>query len=458
MDTVCRKARPPPFLSLMLTVFPPGLLRLQVMKSGRSMGKGLALGTLLTSLMLLLYSYALSPLQASTTESRSILTLDPRPFFSRTPIPSACSSFRAPSSNASLSGHRCLPKRDIMFMKTHKTASSTILNILLRFGEKHRLKFAFPNGHTNFHYPSFFERRQVRDYRPGMCFNIICNHMRFQYEEVRKLLPAGATFVTVLRDPAYLFESSFHYFGRIIPLTWKLSGEDKLAEFLRDPWRYYDPNGFNAHYLQNLLFFDLGYDNTLNPSSPRVEQSIQEIDRRFHLVMLLEYFDESLVLLKDLLCWELEDVLYFKLNARKDSAVSRLTGELYQKATAWNLIDAKLYRHFNATFWRKVEAYGRERMAEDVARLQEENEKMTRICIDGGRPVDANAIQESAMQPWQPLGKKSILGYNLKKRIHKKHRKLCRKMVTPEIQYLTDLGVNLWITKLWSRVRDFLKW
>ncbi|XP_042300470.1 galactosylceramide sulfotransferase-like [Sceloporus undulatus] len=152
---------------------------------------------------------------------------------------------------------KCLPKLDIMFMKTHKTASSTILNILFCFGEKHRLKSAFPNGRNNFYYPSFFERSQVQDYRPGMCVNIVCNHMRFQYKEVRKLLPADTIFVTVLRDPAYLFESSFHYFGRIIPLTWKLSGEDKLAELLRDPWHYSDPNGFNAHYLQNLLFFDM---------------------------------------------------------------------------------------------------------------------------------------------------------------------------------------------------------
>ncbi|KAF1668548.1 Galactosylceramide sulfotransferase, partial [Aptenodytes patagonicus] len=419
-------------------------------KHWRSMCKGLILGTLLTSFMLLLYSYAVPPLQVSVTQI---------------PIPSSCSSYPAPgkapavaNGTGSPSGRSCLPKLNIMFMKTHKTASSTILNILFRFGEKHRLKFAFPNGRNDFYYPSYFERSQVQHYRPGACFNIICNHMRFHYEEVRKLLPADATFVTVLRDPAYLFESSFHYFGRVIPLTWKLMGEDKLAEFLRDPWHYYDPNGFNAHYLQNLLFFDLGYDNNMNANSPLVEEHIQEIDRRFHLVMLLEYFDESLVLLKDLLCWQLEDVLYFKLNARKGSTVSRLTPELYEKATSWNLIDAKLYRYFNATFWRKVEAYGRERMAKDVAELQRENEKMKSICIDGGHPVDASAIQESSMQPWQPLGEKSILGYNLKKKINKKHQKLCRKMLTPEIQYLTDLGVNLWITKLWSHVRDFLKW
>ncbi|XP_075754018.1 galactosylceramide sulfotransferase isoform X2 [Pelodiscus sinensis] len=383
----------------------------------------------------------------------------------RIPVPYSCSSSparsRAPvAANRSLGapGPACLPKLDIMFLKTHKTASSTVLNILFRFGEKHRLKFAFPRGRNDFYYPSFFQRSQVRGYRPGACFNVICNHMRLRYEEVRPLLPAGAAFVTVLRDPAYLFESSFHYFGRVVPLTWALPGEDKLAEFLRAPGHYYDPGGFNAHYLRNLLSFDLGYDSGLSPASPAAEQALQDIGRRFHLVMLLEHFDESLVLLRDLLCWELEDILYFKLNARKDSTVSRLTGELYDQATAWNRLDARLYRHFNASFWRKVEAYGRARMARDVAELRRENERMRSICIDGGRPVDASAIQEPSMQPWQPLGQKSIVGYNLKKRISKKHRKLCRKMLTPELQYMSDLGADLWLTKLWSRVRDFLQW
>ena len=77
-------------------------------------------------------------------------------------------------------------------MKTHKTASSTLLNILFRFGQKHELKFAFPNGRNDFHYPSYFARSLVQDYRPGACFNIICNHMRFHCKEVHGLVRAGA--------------------------------------------------------------------------------------------------------------------------------------------------------------------------------------------------------------------------------------------------------------------------
>ncbi|CAL8348004.1 unnamed protein product [Lota lota] len=415
----------------------------------RSMCKGLILGTLLTSCTILLY--CLASLQDHAT-------------FPEVPVPYSCAHRPAHSpqttngSEPLPGGALCTPKVDIMFMKTHKTASSTLINILFRFGEKHQLKFAFPESRNDFFYPAFFQRSQVKDFKPGMCFNIICNHMRFDAAEVAKLLPTDTAYVTVLRDPAELFESSFHYFGRMAPLTWQIAGEDKLREFLRNPHYYFDPEGFNSFYLKNLLFFDLGQDNALEADDPRVDEAIGAIAERFQLVMLAEHFEESLILLKDALCWETDDLLFFKLNARKGSTVSKLDPELRAKALEWNAVDWKLYQHFNNTFWRKVDAYGHRRMAEDVEELRRRNAEMAAICIEGGHAVEATNIQEKDMLPWQPIGEKSIMGYNLKKNVDKKHRKVCRKMLMPELQYLTELGVNLWITKLWGHVRDVINW
>ncbi|XP_056677472.1 galactosylceramide sulfotransferase-like [Monodelphis domestica] len=407
-------------------------------KPWHCMAKWLILGCLCTGFLLLFYSYA--SLQV---------------FMAKSPAPARCSS--PPTSPTNIPNDSCWPKLDIVFMKTHKTASSTLLNILFRLGQKHHLKFAFPSGYNDFNYPTFFRRTLVHNYQPGDCFNIICNHMRFFYSEVHSLVAPNTTFITVLRDPAHLFESSFHYFGMVVPFTWKLTGHNKLAKFLQNPTQYYNPQGYNAQFLHNLLFFDLGYNNELDPRSPQVEDHILEVEQRFHLVMLQEYFDESLVLLKDLMCWELEDILYFKLNARRASAVPQLTGELYQRATEWNQLDALLYRHFNASFWRKVEAFGRERMAREVANLRRENKRMERICIDGEHAVEAKDIKQPSLQPWQAMGAKTILGYNLKKHISHQYEQLCRKMVTPDIQYMTELGVNLWITKLWGYIRKFLQ-
>ncbi|KAK9539924.1 hypothetical protein VZT92_002408 [Zoarces viviparus] len=83
------------------------------------------------------------------------------------PVPHACAAppdqhSTQPTTNISqLDKNICVPKVDVMFRKTHKTASSTFLNILFRFGEKHKLRFAFPNSWNDFFYPSRFQLSKI---------------------------------------------------------------------------------------------------------------------------------------------------------------------------------------------------------------------------------------------------------------------------------------------------------
>jgi len=343
-----------------------------------------------------------------------------------------------------------------MFMKTHKTASSTFLNILFRFGEKHKLRFAFPDGRNDFRYPSPFRRSQVKGYVPGQCFNVVCNHMRFDAREVAQLLPEDAAYVTILRDPAAMLESAFHYYRSAIPLTWGIPGDDKLSAFLRDPRAYYTPGAYNSFYLRNLLMFDFGFDNDVEADDPGVARVIRDLARRFHLVLLAEHFEESLVLLKDALCWTTEDVVFFRLNVRRSSSVSRLSPELRARALVWNGADWRLYRHFNASFWAQRAAFGEERLRREVAELRRRNDELRAACVRGGAAVEATQIRDSGLLPWQPLGDKSILGYNLREDVEPEYRELCRKMVTPEIQYLSELGVDLWLTRLWGRIKSVI--
>ncbi|XP_076020402.1 galactosylceramide sulfotransferase isoform X2 [Genypterus blacodes] len=407
--------------------------------------RGLLLCVILTNIMLAIYCLS-TPFQVkgrdseeatcATSMSKEMITSD--------------------STGTKAQVEKCSPKVNIMFMKTHKTASSTLLNILFRFGEKNKLRFAFPDGRNDFFYPSPFLPSQVKDYKPGECFNIVCNHMRFAPHEVSKLLPADAVYITILRDPANVFDSSFHYYHRAVPLTWRIKGDHKLAEFLHHPEMFYTPDAYNSFYLKNLLFFDFGFDNNLRAEDPRATQAIHSLSERFHLVLIAEHFDESLILLKDLLCWTMEDLLFFKLNARKNSSVSQLTPELRAKALEWNGSDWKLYQHFNSTFWTRVEEFGIERMAREVKELRRRNAEMKALCVEGGGAVEPQMIEDRRLLPWQPVGEASILGYNMKKEIDGRFRTLCRKMLTPEIQYLSELGVSLWITRLWGWVKDTL--
>ena len=80
------------------------------------------------------------------------------------------------------------------------------------------------------------------------------------------------------------------------------------------------------------------------------------MDKGFNLVMILDYFDESVVLLKRLLCWELDDIPYsVKSNERQDNerAVC-LSDEVKDKIKRWNAADDLLFQYFNQTFSHKI--------------------------------------------------------------------------------------------------------
>lgn len=75
-----------------------------------------------------------------------------------------------------------------MFLKTHKTASSTVLNIMFRFAERYNLTVALPADElVHLGYPETFVAQFVEGFQAiGQNYNIMCNHLRFNRLEVRK--------------------------------------------------------------------------------------------------------------------------------------------------------------------------------------------------------------------------------------------------------------------------------
>ena len=62
--------------------------------------------------------------------------------------------------------HQCREKRKIIFAKTHKTGSTTLQNILFRFGQQHHLLFLLPKSGTHyFNLKSHFRRSMADLYR-----------------------------------------------------------------------------------------------------------------------------------------------------------------------------------------------------------------------------------------------------------------------------------------------------
>ena len=71
----------------------------------------------------------------------------------------------------------CTPRTNIVFFKMHKCSSSTVQNILLRYGEKHSLDFVLPPA-GNYLGHSQFSRKCMLEF-PVKEYNILCHHTMF---------------------------------------------------------------------------------------------------------------------------------------------------------------------------------------------------------------------------------------------------------------------------------------
>lgn len=116
--------------------------------------------------------------------------------------------------------------------------------------------------------------------------------------------------------------------------------------------------------------------------------------------MIQEYMDESLILLKDLLCWSFADIVGFKLNTRRSAnRTTNLTAEIRRKILAWNSADAMLYDRFLSIFKQKMREYGEEKLREDVKKLRNLRNRTFREC--GMTKVSKNDPNvDPRFKPW----------------------------------------------------------
>ncbi|KAM4876257.1 galactose-3-O-sulfotransferase 4-like, partial [Sylvia borin] len=322
----------------------------------------------------------------------------------------------------------CQPHSHVLFLKTHKTGGSSVVNLLSRYGESRQLRFALPHRYQ-FGYPAPFRAERVRGFRPGGgAFDLLCHHMRFHLPEVQRVMPNDTFYFSIVRDPGTLGASSFSYF-RGASAAFRRA--PSLDAFLASPWRFFQPGLRGNHYARNLQWFDFGLPEPVEPRNiPRI---LEELERTFPLVLLAEHFDESLVLLRHRLCWPQDAVDLFPHNSRGDAAEVR--PEQVSRLRAWNSLDWELYRHFNRSFWRQARRFGLPRLRREAAEIRHRRQLLAGKCLRGGGPVPAHAIPDGNLRPFQPPGGGKILGFALRDGLSAEDRELCRRLALPELQY-----------------------
>ena len=249
------------------------------------------------------------------------------------------------------------------------------------------------------------------------------------------IMKEGTQYISVLRDPVTQFESSFYYFefDRRFQLN---TFPNPIEEFLKYP----DEHLYNLtlilgdlpetmNLIQSGMFYDFGYDFLDLEDDSVIKNVLNKLESDFKLILIMEYFDESLVLLKKELCWDFDDILYIKQNQRLLKRVN-LTEETKQRIRDWNRADVMLYRHFNETFWKKIEKHGEE-FWNEVQEFKERNAKFEETCAlhkvtTKGFHINTD-VSSSLMNP----------------KVDRFNRYLCKKILMSEVDYLKYLRKKL---------------
>ena len=322
----------------------------------------------------------------------------------------------------------CEPVNKILFLKTHKTGSSTVTNILNRYGDSRDLMFALPVGRRNYHFfwPRPFRLRYVMAFARQP--DILCNHARYNKAPMHWLFPKGTTrYITMLRDPTEQFESIFNFFKLQRRFRDLQNLTSALPRFVANATFYFDKVKRNVSGLSTLLknpaLFELGLDTRYHGDFTVVRNYIRFLQREFDLVMLMEYFDESLVLLKRRFCWKIEDILYFKLNERRNREKQELSELTREQIRKWNSGDFLLYDVFNKTLWKMIEQEGPD-FYKDLALFRKAKETMEKTCLQEGKFLT------------RPYTGRLVKGYALKPNLSRELRETCNKMIMNEIPFV----------------------
>ena len=147
-----------------------------------------------------------------------------------------------------------------------------------------------------------------------------------------------------------------------IPKLFNITTSDPASTLLQD-LDYYTKNYLNGldfeKGLQNPSSVMLGLRTTDFQNQSAVRQFICNIVADFDHMLITEHMDESLIVMRRKLCWEMIDILYLPRLTRDYNYKNNPLGvNLVERLANWSRVDAILYKAFNETLWKNIVQYG----------------------------------------------------------------------------------------------------
>ncbi|XP_078616026.1 galactosylceramide sulfotransferase-like [Branchiostoma floridae x Branchiostoma japonicum] len=280
----------------------------------------------------------------------------------------------------------CSTRRKFVFIKTHKTGGCTAVNIFQRYAIKHNLSVLIPAAGTLFPW-NYFPAEEDYVHSPDEKYDVLMNHIRYNKTWLRTKFPDNTAYISILREPSGHLRSVMNYYN--IPELIKIKSKNPVKTFLQDPWKYKDLSEVYFDFCnmtwdgtRNFLSFDLGYPTDGAEDKEGARQYIRELEADFTLVLLLEHLDESLVLLRRLMCWEVRDVLY-DMKAKNNRTYPYKsyipTAKELANLRRWKAVDYLLYDTFNASLWKKIAAQGPD-FYNELHHFKEVKQRVSKHC------------------------------------------------------------------------------
>jgi hypothetical protein len=246
---------------------------------------------------------------------------------------------------------------------------------------------------------------------------------------MKSIMPNDTIFVTILRDPVTLMESLFSFFQ-----IKEVYHENSTLQFLektfsnslnKSAYHISFINRMAGRYGRNQMSFDLGLDAEYFDNLKMIKKFIKTIDSQFHLVMITERMEESLIHLQNLLCWTMDDVIVFRHNVRNLDVSRNLSNGLEERIQFYNKADNLLYKHFYAKLTRQTEAFGKAEMEKHIISLKHATKLMHKKCVEKEVPIKELELAKLIAVNNLVLGSKQTNVTDEK----------CRHLTTPELLY-----------------------
>ena len=154
-------------------------------------------------------------------------------------------------------------------------------------------------------------------------YHMFLCHARWSHSQISSILDDkdDVVYISIVRDPVERFRSYWDY--QRIDKRYKKT----LEEYAMSVNKYQNvsdgkrPAGFNQ------MLYDFGMNYLDMQNVEKVRRKIQDIDEMFDIILLAdkEYFKDSIILLKNVLCWDNRDMINFKLNSKNLEMKSSLS-------------------------------------------------------------------------------------------------------------------------------------